>query len=221
MKKLLFILGGIILVTLLGRFGWGYYQVKSNATAINEPSTSVVAENILPNTTYNNLTEYEKTLVQRYLKKYPEFSTGIAYDTPGEKPEDHLMVKYYDEKTALLGEVGFKGMTLSIYDINTLEKISKNVFYRNYVDFKEYIFHVSNDNISYYKKGATDFYLIPNSSLVSKKETYISTSGASGEEGDIIFDEITKTLTVSVFDPAFTNNGVSTKKIRTVKFILN
>lgn len=232
MKKIILIVVGIIVVTVLGRLGWAYYQVKFGVTSTNETSTTsvsenntekVVALNILPRTPYGDLTNYEKDLIQKYLRKYPEFSEGAEYDSPGTAPESHLAVRYYDLKTALFELSGFKNSRLCIYDINTLDQIGKSTdcFISPYVEFNNYIFSVINDNIFYYKKGAVVFGVVPNALLDFKNETYIFTSGAGGEEGGISFDEVTRTLTASVFDSSSMKNGVSTKKIRTVKFVLN
>lgn len=42
MKKLFFIVGGIIIVAVLGRFGWAYYQVKSDESRVADATVSVV-----------------------------------------------------------------------------------------------------------------------------------------------------------------------------------
>ena len=186
-----------------------------------------VLENILPNlgpwrSMYASSTDYEKSLVQGYLKAYPAFVEAIEYEDNGSSPESRVNIRYYDEKTVVIETLWWKGPVLCIYDVRTFEQIGNpnDCFYSPYNEFKDYIIKISDKEIYYYKKGSMAFRLLNEAELRLPNETYEAVNGAGGLGGDIKFNEATKELKISVFDSRYSVNGSSTRKIRTASFVL-
>lgn len=70
MKKIILIVVGIIFVTLLGRLGWAYYQVKSDETKISNTSS------LIPPTSKQTVNQIAMVPI-RYLKtEYPNLDIG-------------------------------------------------------------------------------------------------------------------------------------------------
>jgi hypothetical protein len=206
-------------------------QVVSSTTevsmTIEENKKLPVAENILIDRS-KNLTNYEKGLVQKYIKKSGRFDMSVGIDALLEDPEIGVALKFYNENVVFFEDFDGKGSVyFNFYTIDTLEKINKEGFINNINNFgtiienSNYIIIPSEDNLIFYKKGAPGFQVVPNSLLVSKKETYLVGYDMGGDWGDLTFDESTRVLTSSVFKrPDNRNPSVANKKIRTVKFVL-
>ncbi len=196
-------------------------SVQATSTAQTESIQSgqlPTAPHILSNT-YSDLTEYENALVKKM--------SAIG------GPDNAYILKWYDDKTAVFIVAPPKdgGASMDIYDIKTLKRINSINFqaFGNYVETNGYmvadVFEpmtpsatTSMEHFIFYKKGATDFQIVPNSSL-STSETYAKGSAGMGSENfDVIFDEPTKTITASIFRRVKASD-VNTK-LRTVKFVL-
>lgn len=226
MKKSLFVVLVIGSISLASFF----YVQKNQSTKTTHssfagisPSVKLVAENILPDTLYTNLTGYEKTLIDRFLSKYSNVYSSLMekYGNSEFQAKSQLKLKYYDSKIIVLAVPSEKvGRYLGIYTLENLQKLNSqdSLLFGNYVESNSYIIITSGSDFLFYKKGATDFKMVHSSSLNSKMETYIK-EGGLGNIYDFTFDEQTRTLTASIFKPVF-KEGIANPKIRTVKFIL-
>jgi hypothetical protein len=224
----------LIAVLLVGGGTYAYVHTKQeNRPAVVSQANQAmsikprpVAASILLDNTYNrNLTDYERALTDR-------MSSMVGSDA-------QTTLKFYDNKTVLFSFSAAEDRYLDIYNIDTLEKIDKGdlvLFGNNYIESSSYIIVASigpltpnatswDEYFAFYKKGATDFQIIPNSILPYStstppgSETYEKAPGGMGTSiYDFTFDELTKTFTASVFKR--TNVNASNIKIRTVKFVL-
>ncbi|MHB0865961.1 MAG: hypothetical protein ACYC1Y_03645 [Minisyncoccota bacterium] len=221
----------LLLILVVGVIGVvSIFYIKATlSTQTNTTSTSptpvaeLLAANILPDTSYVNLTSYEKTLVDRFVNKYPSIYSNLlaAYNNDEMQSKSQIKLKYYDNETiALVVPNGKAGGNLSIYAAKDLQELNKKqaVLFGNYTESNSHIIVASDAGFIFYKKGATDFQIVPNSSLNPKNETYMKEGGFGGVY-DFTFNEPTKTLTASTFKPVF-NGGAVNPKIRTVKFVL-
>lgn len=229
-SKVLVVILSLLLLGALAAAGFFYYKAEEYKATISQREAEElarklpVAESILPSpgygvSMYASSTEYEKGLVHGYLQAYPAYVQAIESDSPGIEPESRVNIRYYDERTALIETQGSK---LCIYDVRTFEQIGdSNDCLRspqNY--FRDYIFETQSKEILYYKKGALSFKLLPEAELRAPNETYAAVDGAGGLGGDVAFNESTKELEIGVFDSRYTDNGSSTKRLRTAKFLL-
>lgn len=147
--------------------------------------------------------------------------------------DNSYTVVYHDDKTVafVVAVPAGKSPVLTIADIHTLKTINtRNIYMWDSIESTNYIIGVGADyvigvgiigdgkvGLKYYKSGASDVEMIPNSTLPAS-ETYIKANGGMGSSYyDLTFDESTKTLTASVFKA---NSGDPNKKIRTIKFVL-
>jgi len=241
----------LVVILLIGGGVYVYFKNKQvNQPAIENSSTQVTSTPEVPNQqdtitiknqlpvvtdifpdTYNNFTEYEKKLIDKAKLSPSVMQSSYSGAIP--------KLKFYDNKTVVFCVPSEKvGCFLDIYNINTLEKItakSGRLFGRyRYIESGDYMIWVGlasagptdtigEDNFIFYKRGAVDFQIIPNSTLpVSKTydgaETYAKGYDMGIPVYDLAFDESTKTLTASVFKRV--NASELNTKIRTVKFIL-
>ncbi len=219
------------------------YSKTQEVAATNQPALGVevpkqqniikqsseVSINILSDT-HKNFTETEKSLIER--AKHSRSVMKYGYDEAAPK------LKFYDDKTVVFCTPSEKvGCFLNIYNKDTLERMNKLevLLVGNYIESDSYIIFVGlasagpndtvgEDNFIFYKKGMTDFKIIPNSTLsVSKTydgaETYAKGYYDMGIPSyDFTFDEPTKTLTSSIFKRV--NGNELNTKIRTVKFLI-
>lgn len=174
---------------------------------------------------YENLSEEERKIIDRYTEKYPAIYKEILAGSGNEiAAKNTFPLKYHDDKTAVIADFNDKvGQNLIIYNIATFEKLNKDemFLFGNYVESRNYIVATINaidGEFIFYKNGATDFQKIPSSLLKSKNETYMKQGGFGGVY-DFSLDDTTKTLTASVFKPVF-REGQNNPKIRTATFIL-
>jgi len=191
--------------TVLHSFNWDPRAAVQTGVTNRPIAARILSDN-------NALTEYEKALVARAQLSLSVMNGG-SY---GYVPE----LKFYDNKTAVFCTPdGKDGCYLDIYDINTLAKINEGgSLGLSDVESGGYIIAVYDSGIRFYKKGASNFQSVPNSSLDSKKETYTKQAGMGGGATDVTFDEPTRTITASVFKPVW--GDVANPRIRTVKFVL-
>lgn len=193
-------------------------QTTSTTKTTPAPQQLPIAANILPN--IHSPTDYEKSLVSRISSLY--------------SPENSYIIKYYDDKTVVFYTLSSKG-TLSIFDIKNLKALSTPVldaaFDPAVVESNSYMIGIGSvpapdgnlgivaGDIIFYKKGATDFQIVPNSTL-PVSETYAAKwLGETAYAYDLTFDESTKILTASVFKQNPDQEAPNTK-VRTVQFVL-
>lgn len=187
-----------------------------------------ISLNILPDT-YDTLTEYEKTLINKIKSSSVLANSYLKGVTP--------KLKFYDNKTVVFSLPVKKDIAiLYIYDINTLENINVDNLeinlinkYNNYTETSDYIIAIGSINygpydtnndrdiLLFYKKGEMHFQTVPNSQLI-KTETYFKDCvSADSCVTDFTFNEPTKTITASVFE---IKENLPNVKIRTMKFVL-
>lgn len=173
------------------------------------------------NSKYNTLNATEKTIVDSYLKKYP------LNESEGSK-EDAVTLRYYNDKIAVISRMDVKGGNyVRVYDLQifstTDNAVSLETFEGGY-ESAYYMIEVTDYGIKYYKAGDTEIKIIPNSAnIVDSKNTpnltYVKKGGYI-KYYDFSFDESTKRLQVTTFNPIF-KEGVDNPRLGSVDFILN
>lgn len=233
-SKLPLIIITLLFIGALASAVYFYYKTLQYEAALSQQKAeSLVAlieatkNKVLPSASsilsddYANFSEYEKSLISRI-----ETSPTFYADFMGAKP----ILQYYDDKTVVYGTPSAKStMAVGIYDMNNLQKLNKRgiiFFDKNYIKTDSYVIATLvhdptgtniGENLGYYVKGATDFQIIASSTL-PENETYVKTNFDMSAELGLSFDELSKTLTASVFKRG---NGTGTNiKLRTVKFVL-
>ena len=220
-----------------GNFSTTYFAIHKYLNTnymitTNEHSEYIIEKEILPqlaldsyvDTSYNELIEEKKAVVDRFVERYKEpYQTFLRmYNGDSVLAKSIYKIKYLDNNTTAITVPSEKiGIYFDIYDTKTLERISTLpfTFTGGQVETKRYIVDISDLGIIYYKKGSRDFIVVPNSSLSeSKTETYGETSGMGGDDTDFSFDEVTKTVTASVFKRE--SDYGPRPLVRVVKFVL-
>jgi|GEM_PF-4177149 hypothetical protein len=221
----------LIAVLLVGGGAYVYINKQANQSVVNASmqATSTAQTESLPSeqlptashfllNTNSNLTEYENALIKKM--------SAIG------GPDNAYILKWYDDKTAvfIIAPPKGGGASMDIYDIKTLKRISTLNFLEFGIESSSYIIAtglvsagptdtVGEEDLIFYKKGATDFQVVPNSTLLVS-ETYSAGIGGMGSSiYHFTFDEPTKTLSTSVFK-RFNGSASENTKIRTVKFVL-
>lgn len=249
-SKVLVVILSLLLLGALAAAGYFYYKAEEYKATISQREAEdlanrlPVAESILPplGDDVASPTEYEKSLVQGYLEAHPVSLKATESNSSDVSTERKVSVLYYDEKTALIYDEktafelqGLYAPRFCIYDVRTFEQLGDNnnclMNPQNY--FRDYLFEVNSNHIRYYKKGSlsfkplTGFTQSNQSAELDKNETYTATfiDGGIGEggkdfRGEVTLNETTNELEVGVFDSRFTDNGSSTKRLRTAKFLL-
>ena len=170
---------------------------------------------------YDTLTEYEKALLDR-IKSSPKMKIlfrNHGYGDNGVPSE--MWLKYYDKETVVFTLPSENGSRyFHIYNINTLDKISLATAASSFrAESNNYIIFPmrrgdrnsdasidADEYLLYYKKGARDFQVVPNSLLV-KPETYLSSDGPDeGFYSDILINDSTKMLTARIFNQKILEN---------------
>lgn len=218
-----------------GNFPISYFAVHKYLNVMylittNEHSEYDIEDQILPSfaldsytdTSYNELSQSKKEIIDRFVEKYNEPYQSFLRSYNGDviQVKSLYKIKYLDKDTVAIAVPSEKiGIFFDIYDTKTLEKVSAIpfTFMGGQIETKNYIVDIDYQGIIYYKKGSLDFFHVPNSSL-SDPETYAETSGMGGDDTDFSFDETTKTVTVSVFKRE--SRTAENPRVRVVKFIL-
>src|SRR6185369_11220968 len=170
----------------------------------DQPGELPVAVRLLSATTsYASLTDYEKSLVNRYVQLHPDITADSG--DPAAVPTDFAHPIYYNKNIVLFGIDGFKGLYYRMVNARTFD--SKNItgVYSNGIpgchQYTNYIFCTFDSGIYYLKTGNNDFVFIPNSSIINtEKETYIYACDPAGCYEDVNFDESSKLLSIGVYD---------------------
>jgi hypothetical protein len=212
----------IVAVLVLGGGAYVYTQQKP----INPPVTENVALPQATSTAQTSEPPSQPTPQDAMTGLIDRISSVYSRD-------NSYTVVYHDNKTIafVVAVPAGKSPILTIVDAHTLKQINTRFVYMwDAIQSTNYIIGVGADyvmgigvtgdggiGLKYYKKGAFDVEMIPDSVLPAS-ETYVKEDGGMGSSNyDLIFDEATKILTASVFKP---NSGNPNKKIRTVKFVL-
>ncbi len=208
------------------------HTTVATSTATTSSSTPPLVIESLPGrillgdrSKYENLSVDEKKLVDSVIAKHPEIYTSLLDMYGGEiLAKNYFELKYHDSETfALAVPTGKVGLVLNIYSVDSFEILesdaSANVyFFGNSQETENYIIAAGDSQFTYYKKGEKHASLVKGSFLDMKKETYAKLGGF-GSTHDFTFDDVSKTITASVFAPVF-KEGKENPKIRTVKFVL-
>ncbi len=222
MKKTYIII--IILFVLFGLAAF-FYQSKETTIITDDTTQSATTTTTAPvqptqEYPYDKLSVADKAVIDRYTEKYSDVYTPIleSYNNNASQAKSTILIKYRDDKTVAFAVLNGKaGLDISIYDVNTLNRLDKNplgmTLFGNFVETDNYIVVVYDTLILYYKKGSTDIVTITKSELNPRTETYVKLGGF-GSTYDFTFDEGTKTITASIFKPE-NREGKENAKIRT------
>lgn len=238
-------LGILVSITILLASGWVYFiQTNPNNQSVvvdslvhATPITQTVSEPkgnknkmlLGDQALYKNLSEEEKSIVKEYSKRYLK-DPDLPWKDSQYYLWDGCMLKYYDLIRALIACPSGKEMTspsFSLVNRNnmTIEISSSSPYfsgpYGGYAESDKYAIAVNDYGIYYYKAGDSKISNVPNSEPVSG-ETYVELAGPQDNEYEVAFDELTRTLTVSVYKltNGYPDYNQTNQKIRTVKFVL-
>jgi hypothetical protein len=174
---------------------------------------------------YENLSEEEKKIIDRYTEKYPAVYKEILAGTGNEiAAKNYFPLKYYDDKTVVIAVTNEKGaFNVLVYDAQTLEQINDYLkvplaIFGTIFENADYIISSNGAQYFYYKKGERETKTVAGSLLTSKNETYVKIGGF-GDQYDFTFDAESKLLSVSVFKP-INSSSLPNPKIRTATFVL-
>lgn len=130
-------------------------------------------------------------------------------------------LKYSDSNVALIGclgsKVGIRFFLVKLADMQSFDFDADSINTWGYVETKNFLISIQNNNITYFRPGFTEIKKVPGSELDYREETYVKQGGLA-DTYEFSFDETTKTLTVSVFKNDYTE-GPNTK-LREVQFVL-
>jgi hypothetical protein len=174
---------------------------------------------------YENLSEEEKKIIDRYTEKYPAIYKEMLAGSGNEvAAKNYFPLKYYDDETVVIAVTNEKGAyNVLVYDTKTLEQLNDNLKAPLYIvgtifENTDYIISSNGVQYSYYKKGERETKVVIGSLLTSKNETYVKIGGF-GDQYDFTFDGLTRTLSASVFKRVYATEKEN-PKLRTATFIL-
>lgn len=174
-------------------------------------------------TTYSDLNDYEKSLVQKYAEHNPDVTADFGSSAD---PTRYIHPIFYDDSAVLFGLNGFKGLYYRMADVHTFDNLELTFVSGSGApgcqQYTNYILCISDGGIYYFKTGAHDFELLPGSSIANaQNETYIEFCNPGGCDEETAYDESTRSLSVSVFDKKTVNDsGIPPRKVRTAIFTL-
>lgn len=223
MKKYIFIGGLLILIFfLLINLKSKGDIIISNDNLINEERRGIILPDSL---TYNNLSEYEKSIISTFFEKNPEYVEYYKVYGEGYRSvlKDSIKLRYYDKENVIFYISNEKGgYIVNVYDrISWKRKDTGSLsVYSQDVKSKEYLVVVYENKVFYFKVGMSDFEFLKDSELLSDKESYVGSVGPAGPSYELSFDSNTNILTVSVFKTTNPDNGLY-QKLREMQFVLN
>lgn len=204
MKKA-FLVGGIIILIFLSYKA--FFVPKVIEPTITTSTTGILLGDVA---NYENLTTANKLLIEKIYKPLNDPSGWAA-----------CQLKYSDNKIALVGCLGPKvGIRFFLVHLENIKPFDADVDTINtwgYVETKNILISIQNNNITYFKPGFTEIKRVLGADLTTG-ETYIKRGGMANDY-EFSFDESTKTLTVSVFKDEQREDRANTK-LREVQFVL-
>mgnify|MGYP003501130442 CR=1 FL=1 len=210
MKRFHFLIFVVVLVVIFTAYQQSFFKLRKQS------SVAAVDKKIVYD--YEKLSKNEKNIIDQYTEKHQAMYQYLLESSNKNiiEAKSKIRIKYYDNDTvALIVPSDKVGFYLDVYNMQTLEKKSTvpMTLFGNSLEVKNYTIVINDAVIIYYKNGADDIMIIPNSELNSKIETYVKL-GDFVSIYDFSFNEETKKLTASVFKPVF-SEGKENPKIRT------